>query len=260
MNARKIHCGKEFECAVTCHQCGKPNRIDTTRAKLDQSIQIECTCGNCFSIQLEQREYYRKKVKLTGTYQRVLPENQAEGKLIIEDISYIGIGCRTVKVHNLNVDDVLQVEFTLGDVHNSHVAENGIVKDIRDRYLGIKFQDLSQHSRKIIGFYLLPSSNSPRKYTEEELIETLHTRYEFNERQVWNPFRFPEIPDAADLKGKLRSLGLPGIFQVLPLERVVSCLSLGDTLVEPPVSEMVKSLQPLVATVCGWGTFSATKA
>ncbi|MCG6919281.1 MAG: PilZ domain-containing protein [Deltaproteobacteria bacterium] len=218
MNVRKIHCGKKLECAVTCYQCGKPNRIDTTAAKLEQPIQIECKCGNCFSIQLEQREYYRKEVKLTGSYQRLLPENEEEGKLFIEDISYTGIGCRTVKKHNLNLEDVLQVEFALDDVHNSQLTENGIVKDIRDRYLGIKFQDLSQHNRKIIGFYLLPSSNSPKEYTEEDLIETPHTRYEFNERQVWNPFRFPEIPDAADLKGKLKSLGLPGIFQVLSLE------------------------------------------
>jgi hypothetical protein len=218
MNVRKIHCGEKLECAVTCHQCGKPNRIDTTTTKLKQPIQIECQCGNCFSIQLEQREYYRKEVKLTGKYQRLLPENQEEGKLIIEDISYTGIGCRTVKKHNLKEEDVLQVEFTLDDVHNSQVAESGIVKDIRDRYLGIKFQDLTQHSRKAIGFYLLPSSNSTKEYTEEELIETPHTRYEFNERQVWNPFRFPEIPDAADLKGKLKSLGLSGIFQVLSLE------------------------------------------
>jgi hypothetical protein len=129
-----------------------------------------------------------------------------------------GIGCRTVKQHNLKLEDVVQVELTLDDAHNSRLTENGIVKDIRDRYLGIKFQDLSQHCRKIIGFYLLPSSNSPKEYTEEELIETPHTRYEFNEHQAWNPFRFPEIPDAADLKGKLKSLGLPGIFQVLSLE------------------------------------------
>jgi hypothetical protein len=218
VNVRKIHCGKKLECAVTCYQCGKPNRIDTTTAKLEQPIQIECKCGNCFSIQLEQREYYRKEVKLTGNYERLLPENQEKGKIIIEDISYTGIGCRTVKKHNLNLEDVVQVEFSLDDVHNSQLIENGIVKDIRDKYLGIKFQDLSQHSRKTIGFYLLPSSNSPKEYTEKEIIETGHARYEFNERQVWNPFRFPEIPDAADLKGKLKSLGLPGIFQVLSLE------------------------------------------
>lgn len=138
MNVRKIHCGKKLECAVTCYQCGKPNRIDTTTAKLEQPIQIECKCGNCFSIQLEQREYYRKEVKLTGNYERLLPENQEKGKIIIEDISYTGIGCRTVKKHNLNLEDVVQVEFTLDDFHNSQLIENGIVKDIRDKYLGIK--------------------------------------------------------------------------------------------------------------------------
>jgi hypothetical protein len=67
-----------------------------------------------------------------------LPENQEKGKIIIEDISYTGTACRTVKKHNLNLEDVVQVEFTLDDFHNSQLIENGIVKDIRDKYLGIK--------------------------------------------------------------------------------------------------------------------------
>jgi len=45
------------------------------------------------------------------------------------------------------------------------------------------------------------------------------TRNDFDDNKVWNPFRFAEIPDTADLKGKLKSLGLSGIFQVLSLER-----------------------------------------
>ena len=97
MNLRKIHCGRKRECAVTCHYCGKPNRIDTTKVKLEQPIKIECKCGNCFFIQLEQREYYRKEVKLTGNYKTLLSEKEEKGKIFIEDISYTGIGCRTVK-------------------------------------------------------------------------------------------------------------------------------------------------------------------
>jgi hypothetical protein len=218
MNVRKIHCGKKRECAVTCYNCGKPNRIDTTTVKLEQPIQIECKCGNCFFIQLEQREYYRKEVKLTGNYKKLLPENQEKGKLIIEDISYTGIGCRTVKKHNLQTEDVIQLEFTLDDLHNSQLIESGIVKDIRDKYLGIKFQDLSHHSRKIIGFYLLPISNFSNECYQDKLTDPAEARDDPNDAEVWNPFRFGEVPDTPDLKGKLKSLGLSGIFQVLSLE------------------------------------------
>jgi len=218
MNLRKIHCGRKRECAVTCHYCGKPNRIDTTKVKLEQPIQIECKCGNSFFIQLEQREYYRKEVKLTGNYKRLLPEKEEKGKIFIEDISYTGIGCRTVKKNNLKIEDVLQIEFILDDVHNSRIAENGIVKDIRDRYLGIKFQDLSQHSRKLIGFYLLPAANFSKECTPDKVIDRPETRDDLNDNKVWNPFRFAEIPGTADLKGQLKSLGLSGIFQVLSLE------------------------------------------
>ena len=219
MTLRKIHCGKKRECAVTCHYCGKANRIDTTTVKLDQPIQIKCKCGNCFFIQVEQREYYRKEVKLTGNYKKLSSENQEKGKIFIEDISYTGIGCRTVKKNNLKIKDVLQIEFTLDDLHNSRINEKGIVKDIRDRYLGIEFQDLSQHSRKLIGFYLLPAANFSKEWTPpDKVIDRPETRDGLNDHNVWNPFRFREIPDSADLKGKLKSLGLSGIFQVLSLE------------------------------------------
>jgi hypothetical protein len=218
MNVRKIHCCKKVECTVACHFCGNPNRIDTTTVKVEQPIKIECKCGNCFFIQLEKREYYRKKVKLTGIYKRILPDNQEKGKIIIEDISYTGIGCRTLKKNSLKIEDILQIEFILDDVKNSLIIENGIVKDIRDRYLGIRFHDLSQHSRKLIGFYLLPTANFSKEYTPDKTSDTSATRDDLHDNKVWNPFRFADIPHTPDLKGKLKSLGLSGIFQVLSLE------------------------------------------
>lgn len=218
MNVRKIYCGKKRECPVICHYCGKTNRIDTAAVRQEQPVEIKCKCSNSFYIQLEQREYYRKDVKLTGMFERVFPDNTEKGKIIIEDISYTGIGCRTLTQHNLKIDDVVQLDFFLDDMHNSQITESGIVKDIRDRYLGIAFQDLSQHSRKVIGFYLLPVSTFPKEYTPEEAVEPPDTRDDFDDHMVWNPFRFSEIPDAADLKGKLKALGLSGIFQVLSLE------------------------------------------
>ena len=218
MNVRKIHCGKRDECAVICHHCGKFNRIDTTTVKLEQPIQIDCKCGNCFSVQLEQRQYYRREVKLTGNYKKLSSENQEKGKVIIEDISYTGIGCRTIKKNKLKLEDVLQIEFTLDDAHNSHIIENGIVKDIRDKYLGIKFQDLSQHNRKVIGFYLLPTATFSKEYLPEKLIDRTESLDDSDDNKVWNPFRFEEVPTTADLKGRLKSLGLSGIFQVLSLE------------------------------------------
>ena len=218
MKVRKIYCGKKSECAVICHYCGQSNRIDAATMELEQPVEIKCKCNNCFYIQLEQRQYYRKDVKLTGMFERLSPENTEKGKIIIEDISYTGIGCRTVTKHNLNIDDIVQLDFALDDVHNSQITENGIVKDIRDRYLGIAFQDLSQHNRKIIGFYLLPVSTFPEEHGPEEEVEPPETGDDFDDHMHWNPFRFAEIPEAADLKGKLKSLGLSGIFQVLSLE------------------------------------------
>ena len=218
MKVRKIYYGKKGESSAICPQCGKVSKVDTNEVQLNQVVEIKCSCQNTFQVQFEKREYYRKDVKLTGTFETVFPEDTMKGKLIIEDLSYTGIGCRSVAKHYLEIDDVVSLDFTLDDAHNSQITENGIVRTVRDRYLGIEFQDLSQHSRKLIGFYLLPVFDASTEYVPETEIEPPDTRDHSDSHLARNPFRFSEIPDLADIKGKLTALGLASILQVLSLE------------------------------------------
>ncbi|MGD8994540.1 MAG: PilZ domain-containing protein [Syntrophobacterales bacterium] len=131
---------------------------------------------------------------------------------------YTGLGCRTLAKHHLEKNDLLQLNFTLDDAHNSQVTEKGIVREIRDRYLGIEFQELSQHNRKLIGFYLLPMSTTPQEHSQKREIEIPDTRDPSPDHMAENPFRFSSLPAEADLKGRLESLGLSGILQVLSWE------------------------------------------
>lgn len=218
MKVRKIYFSKKGMCSIICHHCTKANRVDTNNVNLNKPIKINCTCGKKFFVQLEQREYYRKSVKLTGIFEKIFPENTQKIKVVIEDISYTGLGCRTLTKHYLEKNDVLELNFSLDDAHNSQITEKGIVKDIRDRYLGIEFQELSQHNRKLIGFYLLPMFTTPEELTREREIEIPDTRDPSLEHLAANPFRFSTLPAEADLKGKLESLGLSGILQILSWE------------------------------------------
>ena len=218
MKIRKIYYGKKGECSVVCHRCGKVSKVDTKKVQLNQVIEINCSCQNNFRVQLEKREYYRKEVKLTGTFEKIVPEDTIKGRLIIEDLSYTGIGCRTVTKHYLEKDDVVSVDFTLDDVHNSQINENGIVRTVRDRYLGIEFQDLSQHSRKLIGFYLLPVFDTFNEYMPEEAMGPPASGHYAEGHTARNPFGFSKIPALADIKGKVASLGLASILQLMSLE------------------------------------------
>ena len=218
MKLRKIYYGKKGDCSVICHQCGKVNRVDTNDVELNQVVKINCSCQNSLQVQFEKREYYRKDVQLTGTFERILPKDTTKGKLIIEDLSYTGIGCRSLAKHYLEINDVVSLDFALDDSHNSQITENGIVRTVRDRYLGIEFQDLSQHSRKLIGFYLLPVFDTSAEYVQEAEMAPSSTRDHPDGHMARNPFRFSEIPALADVKGKLTSLGLAGILQLMSLE------------------------------------------
>jgi hypothetical protein len=196
MKARKIYYGKKGECSVICHQCGKVSKVDTNDVQPNQVVEINCSCQNSFQVQLEKREYYRKDVKLTGTFERILPEDTIKGKLIIEDLSYTGIGCRSVTKHYLEINDVVSLDFALDDVHNSQITENGIVRTVRDRYLGIEFQELSQHNRKLIGFYLLPMFATPEEHTPKKEIEPPDNRDHSPDHMAENPFRFSTLRES----------------------------------------------------------------
>lgn len=218
MKVRKIYFSKKGVCSIICHHCAKTNRIDTNSVKLNKPLEIKCTCRKKFFVQLEQREYYRKAVKLTGIFEKISPGNTQKVNVIIEDISYTGLGCRTLTKNYLEKNDIIKLNFSLDDVHNSEITEKGIVREIRDRYLGIEFQELSQHNRKLIGFYLLPMFTTPEEHTQKREIVTADTREHSPDHMAENPFRFSTLPAEADLKGKLESLGLSGILQVLSWE------------------------------------------
>ena len=218
MKVRKIYFSKKGVCSIICHHCAKTNRIDTNSVKLNKPLEIKCTCRKKFFVQLEQREYYRKAVKLTGIFEKISPGNTQKVNVIIEDISYTGLGCRTLTKHYLEKNDIIKLNFSLDDAHNSEITEKGIVREIRDRYLGIEFQELSQYNRKLIGFYLLPMFTTTEEHTQKREIVTADTREHSPDHMAENPFRFSTLPAEADLKGKLESLGLSGILQVLSWE------------------------------------------
>ena len=52
--------------------------------------------------------------------------------------------------------DALSVEFVLDDNARSTIFENVIVRSVKDRFIGAEFVNPCEHTKKVLGFYLLP--------------------------------------------------------------------------------------------------------
>ncbi|MDP2992346.1 MAG: PilZ domain-containing protein [Deltaproteobacteria bacterium] len=155
MEIEKIYLDKKNQGYIICKQCGKTKKIDGSKFQTSKPIKVTCICKNIFYIQLELRQYYRKKVNLAGTFERIHPDKRAMGRITIEDISAGGLGFKTMSGSLLSSDDLLKIKFVLDNAHGSHIEVNAIVRSIREGYVGVEFQKLDEHSRKLIGFYLL---------------------------------------------------------------------------------------------------------
>ncbi|MEW6327939.1 MAG: PilZ domain-containing protein [Thermodesulfobacteriota bacterium] len=155
MEIEKIYLDKNNQGYIVCKQCGKTKKIDGSNFHTSKPIKVTCICKNIFYIQLELRQYYRKKVNLAGTFERIHPDNRAVGRITIEDISAGGLGFRTMSSNVLIPNDLVKIKFILDDTHGSHVEVNAIIRSIREGHVGVEFRELDEHSRKLIGFYLL---------------------------------------------------------------------------------------------------------
>ncbi len=78
--------------------------------------------------------------------------------MIVEDISRTGLGLRTVCKHNVCVNDVLLVTFTLNDRQQTAIRKTVRVRRIDDCCIGAEFLDHDAYTdtNRILGFYLMP--------------------------------------------------------------------------------------------------------
>ncbi|HID31401.1 MAG TPA: PilZ domain-containing protein [Desulfobacterales bacterium] len=153
MEAKKIYVTGDDQGTIVCDSCGKWKTANVARyVSLNKPVKIRCSCGASFSVKFEKRKFYRKKVRLHGT---CFIGRRREEPISIEDISAGGLGFRMNK-GAVEKGDTLNIEFTLDDKARSTISEDVIVKSVKDRLIGAEFTGLCEHSKKVLGFYLLP--------------------------------------------------------------------------------------------------------
>jgi hypothetical protein len=116
-------------------------------------IKVQCGCGNTFPIRLEGRKYYRKDAELPGTYTDV--ENAHASRLVVETLSFSGIGFRTLKPHTIHVNDLLLLSFTLDNAKQTLIKKWVVVRWVNDQRIGTEFHDIDLYNKEM-GVYLMP--------------------------------------------------------------------------------------------------------
>jgi hypothetical protein len=81
-----------------------------------------------------------------------------QGRMIVEDISWTGIGLRTLYQHSILINDVLAVTFTLDDKQHTGIQTSVRARRIDNCFIGAEFIDRDAYTdtNRMLGFYLMP--------------------------------------------------------------------------------------------------------
>jgi hypothetical protein len=151
----KVYVNHNDEGMLTCPYCEKSKRLNFAKQKLShEPLRVKCVCGSSFKIIIELRAYYRKKTRLLGHY--ATPDRDKFGSIIIEDLSFTGLGFRTRLPHSLQLGEVIDLRFVLDNKVQSEVQKKAIVRRIQGYFIGAQFCDLKAFDKEL-GYYLMPS-------------------------------------------------------------------------------------------------------
>jgi hypothetical protein len=144
--------GKDGLAALRCPNCGTTKIIDTAKKNYAfKAFKATCKCGEQIRGQFEFRQYYRKKVNLSGRYRH--RESGVQGKILVDNISLMGVGFTCMRKHRFKKGDHLDISFTLDNDRKSKVSLWVVVERLQDRFVGAKRQD-PHVSQPDLGFYL----------------------------------------------------------------------------------------------------------
>jgi hypothetical protein len=85
-----------------------------------------------------------------------MPSSDKAGSMIVEDLSFSGLGFRTRLKHNLQIGDIIDLRFVLDNTLRSEIVKKAIVRRIHDQFVGVEFCDLTAYDKQL-GYYLMPS-------------------------------------------------------------------------------------------------------
>lgn len=155
---QKIFIFGKSEATISCLKCGRVKKLDVSKIKKSHHMfRVKCRCNFVFNVLFEKRVHYRKISHLTGNYSITLDPDAWGCLLVVQNLSRNGIGFKTDGTCHIQEGDILSVRFTLDNEKQSVIQSNVIVRSVvKDTYIGAEFCNLDEHSKKELGFYMMP--------------------------------------------------------------------------------------------------------
>ena len=155
MESQKVFVREDGTTVLKCPYCRDTRIVSVEKIKdIKKVIKVRCFCQVSFAACLELRKLYRKSTDLNGKYVN-LSQNNESGIMIVKDVSMGGIGFEVVKNSRIEREHEFEVTFTLDDTHSSVIKKKGVIKMVRDKFVGCEYAQPQEYD-KDLGFYLLP--------------------------------------------------------------------------------------------------------
>ena len=139
--------------SVTCPRCR--SEIDTKQLRNDTCGKtMDLECGYClyrFKLNLECRKNFRKKTNLEG----ICSGEHFEYSIVVETLSYKGIGFRLPDASQISIGDTVSVEFLLDDELQSRIRSEVNVKRKLENDVGCEFVRFQGESEEKLDIYLM---------------------------------------------------------------------------------------------------------
>ena len=147
-----IYLDEERNGVSVCPRCGKSKTIQFEAGTVPRSLTLTCSCGDTFTALLEKRQNYRKKLGSYGKYFDSIDAKEGHDIKII-DVSAEGLRFLNLGVKPLAMNQAIKIAFPVKDATVTYTAS---VSHIKKDEISCKFLNINEHSKKVLGFFLMP--------------------------------------------------------------------------------------------------------
>jgi c-di-GMP-binding flagellar brake protein YcgR len=151
---KKVYVNEKNRVTIICPQCGSVKVENAEQYKIEKGNRnIDISCSNCeahFTVFIDFRRYYRKKVTLQGIVYNL---DEKFCKITIENLSRSGVGFTLEDVFTVELNEQIYVQFVLDDDDRTFIRKRATVRYKRSNFIGAEFTELQKFGKEL-GFYL----------------------------------------------------------------------------------------------------------
>ncbi|WP_310600858.1 PilZ domain-containing protein [Desulfobulbus sp.] len=139
---------------LTCPACGTVKHFSASAYRSTPHLMtVRCGCSASFPVLLNFRCNFRKQTNLPGTYQIIGPKNSGGGMIQVTNLSRGGAEFTVSGMHNLAMDQEIQIEIQLNDKKQTVLKKQAVIKSVRKNVVGCEFKNHADLD-KALGFFL----------------------------------------------------------------------------------------------------------